>query len=492
MVRNHLNILLVEDQEAEARLIQEYLSMAEGMGSSVRWERTLFEAMGVLEEEEIDVLLLDLGLPDSVGIETFNTVVRAHRDLPVVVLTGMVEDSVALEAVRGGAQDFLLKGDLSPGLLTRTLTYAVERHSLREEARRSEKSLRTLLEASRDGILVLDTLGRVQYINPAAEKLIGRRQAELLGELLNLPISGESGVSVRLDRPDGSYATAELQMTRTEWDGHAALMILMRDVTSEREGAEARVALAAKTTALEETQQLMEERSRFINLVTHELRTPMTAISSGVQVLMTGGMGEVNPRQQRFLEMIQRNTERLVRFSSDVLSLSRLEAGTYPLRARPVPLAACLAPVLATLESSAKASAVDLEVAEETGELVIVEVDPDATCQVMTNLVNNAIVHCPSGTTIKVAWGEQKFGAMVEVEVTDDGPGIPEHEQGLLFRPSYQASGTHGTETQGHFYKGTGLGLSICKLLVEGMGGEIWVETAEDHGTSFKFTVPLG
>ena len=492
MEQHHLNILLVEDQAAEARLVQEYLGMGDRIRSSVQWAQTLFEALGQLEEQEFDVVLLDLGLPDSVGIDTFTAVARRYPDLPVVVLTGVVEDSVALEALRGGAQDFLLKGDLSSGLLTRTVLHAVERHALREDVRRSTRSLRTLLEASRDGILVLDTLGRVQYLNPAAERLIGRRQAEMLGELLHLPISGQSGVEVRLDRPDGSYATAELQITRTEWDGHAALLIFMRDVTVEREGVAAQAALAVKTTALEETEKLMEERARFINLVTHELRTPMTAISSGVQVLMTGGLGEVNPKQQRFLEMIQRNTERLVRFSSDVLSLSRLEGGTYPIRSRPVPLAASLAPVLAALASSARDNGVILQVAKEQGDLVLVLADPDALSQVVTNLVSNAIVHCPAGTTVNMSWRELPSGARVEVLIADNGPGIPEHDQDLLFRPSYQANPARRTETVGAFYKGTGLGLSICKLLVEGMDGEISVATGVGEGTSFRISLPAG
>jgi len=491
MVQGTLSILLVEDEQPQAHLIEEYLDLAEGLQPVTCWVRTLSDAEEKLDQETFDVVLLDLGLPDSTGIDTFTRIMGLKKRIPVVVLTGMSRDEVALEALRGGAQDYLVKGEFTHGALARSLRHAVERNRLREEARRSALGLRTVLETSRDGIMVLDMAGRVQYVNPVAERLIGQQDTSSLGEMLHLPISMESGAEVRLDRPDGTYVTVELQMTSTEWDGRPALFILLRDVTREREGDEVRKALADKTTALEESEKLMEERSRFINLVTHELRTPMTAISSGVQMLITGGLGEINPQQQRFLEMIQRNTERLVRFSSDVLSLSRLESGTYPLRISDVPLAATLAPVVATLSASAQANTVSLEVVTEEVEPVMVTVDPDALCQVVTNLVSNAIVHCPAGTTVHLRWQSTPSGKLVEVEVADDGPGIPEHERELLFKPSYQATGNRRSETQGVFYKGTGLGLSICKHLVEAMGGQIKVETSQGEGTAFIFTLPL-
>jgi two-component system cell cycle response regulator len=131
-----VNVLLVEDSMTQARFMQHILQEASGAGIAVAWAESLHDALDHLERAEVDLILLDLVLPDSQGIATFETIQRAHPDVPIVVLSGASDHATALQAVADGAQDYLAKSSMSPELLTRAIRYAVERHRNLRELRR--------------------------------------------------------------------------------------------------------------------------------------------------------------------------------------------------------------------------------------------------------------------------------------------------------------------------------------------------------------------
>lgn len=149
------NILLVEDNPSDARLIKEYLKEPRWLGQqvvpTVRHFDRLAEAVDA-RDDSINIILLDLGLPDSSGFETLETMLEAAGDEPVVVLTGLDDDSVGIEAVERGAQDFLVKGDINPKLLQRTLNYAVERERQQQALERRNKELALLNQVIRHDI----------------------------------------------------------------------------------------------------------------------------------------------------------------------------------------------------------------------------------------------------------------------------------------------------------------------------------------------------
>lgn len=133
------SVLLVEDNHLDARLLRELLADAESLNATERYEiiivRRLDEAFQVLRDRTFDVILLDLSLPDSQGITTFEHLFENASDIPIIVMTGLDDDTLALSAVQKGAQDYLVKGQVSTPLLMRAIRYAVERHRMQSQLR---------------------------------------------------------------------------------------------------------------------------------------------------------------------------------------------------------------------------------------------------------------------------------------------------------------------------------------------------------------------
>jgi signal transduction histidine kinase len=235
-------LLVVEDNPGDARLVQEYLMEGLGLGAEVIiLARSLAEARQRLGESGFDVILLDPELPDSLGIETLVAAREAAPDLPIVVLAGLNDQETALQAVREGAQDYVLKSELSPSSLARCIHYASERHRMQKELRAhahrlvdSELQLRTIVEANLDGILILDVGGRVRFANPSAARILGRPAKDLLDKDFGLPLNPGEADSIEVRRRDGSLVELELRRTDTTWHGENAMLILLRDVTISR------------------------------------------------------------------------------------------------------------------------------------------------------------------------------------------------------------------------------------------------------------------
>jgi signal transduction histidine kinase len=180
--------------------------------------------------------------------------------------------------------------------------------------------------------------------------------------------------------------------------------------------------------------------------------------------------------------MMARNVERLAQFTTEVLTLSRLESGKYKLLPKFLPLMEVVEPVMDLMmtRASGRKSTLKLDIAPELSAFA----DADSLGMVVTNLTNNAIVHTPEGTSVTIS-ARQLNGDFVEVSVSDTGEGIEQEHLEYLFQRFYQAK-RRASAT----YKGTGIGLAVCKALVEAMGGGISVESHVGEGTSFRFTLP--
>ncbi len=168
---DHLRVLVVEDDPGDADLVREILPATGAMPFQVEVVSRLATALSRLERGGIDLVLLDLGLPDSQGLPTLRTLIQKAPELPVVVFTGRDDPDLAVAAVHDGAQDFLVKGQFSTDLLTRSIRYAVERKRVEVQARERETLLATTLASTVDGILVVDDNGKTILTN--------RRFAEL-------------------------------------------------------------------------------------------------------------------------------------------------------------------------------------------------------------------------------------------------------------------------------------------------------------------------
>jgi PAS domain S-box-containing protein len=184
MAFDRISVLLVEDNPGDARLLREVVREAEGAHIQLTHVDTLSRALQRLDVEPFDVVMLDLSLPDADGLETL---VRTHAQapsVPIVVLTGLDDEGLAIRAVREGAQDYLVKGQVTGQLLVRAMRYATERKRAVEALQRSEEYFRSLIENALDIITVLDADGSVRYGSPSFERVLGYAQGALTGENL--------------------------------------------------------------------------------------------------------------------------------------------------------------------------------------------------------------------------------------------------------------------------------------------------------------------
>lgn len=261
-----LRVLMVEDNPSDQRLIRELLSRSGLSLSELREFSSLSDALSFLSTSTVDVVLLDLSLPDSQGLRTVETLLEQVPDAAVIVLTGLDDEELAHRAVGAGAQDYLTKKALDHQLIRRSVLYSIERQSLRrqlkEESRRAEKNerrFRTIVTSSGSAFVVLDSEGRVKFLNPSAEELLGLTCHELLGKPLpvrNLPLA--SGV-VEIPPRGGELRFAQACVSDIYWENKPARLLSLTDITDrvrtlkllQRTGEELELQVEQKSIELE-------------------------------------------------------------------------------------------------------------------------------------------------------------------------------------------------------------------------------------------------
>ena len=321
-----------------------------------------------------------------------------------------------------------------------------------------------LLDTTEDAVLVADGEGQILESNPVAAALFGTAAGgTLLAHTLSSELEDLYRLAVRRQVPVEREVTLSRPAARTL---HARItpvsedeyLVVLRDLT--------------------ELRRLERVRRDFVANVSHELRTPLTSIKAMAETLLDGARTDeaVAPR---FLQTIMRESDRLVRLSSDLLDLSRVEA--IGIQKSPIDLAVLAAEVAVRL--AAQAEKADITLINTLRAPLIVPADRDEMAQVLVNLLDNAIAYTPPGGTVTLSASETR--ETVTLSVTDTGIGILSHDISRLFERFYRAD-----KARSRASGGTGLGLSIVKHIVENHGGTVAVESEYNKGSVFSFTLP--
>jgi diguanylate cyclase (GGDEF)-like protein/PAS domain S-box-containing protein len=287
----HDRILLIEDNPGDVLLIQTMLSEAHERRFEVKSAQRLSEGLAQVERNGIGVILLDLGLPDSTGLQTLAAVQARAPEIPVLVLTGDDDEGLALSAVKAGAQDYLLKGRVDGAQLGRAIRYAIERKQAEHALRDAHKALSSLIDAAPLAIQVLDRAGIIRLWNPASEKLLGWQAAEVLGKpppylleqdmqhfaaLMRLTLHGETSVGHEMTcaTRSGTVLDVHLSIAPQRLAGTAVTgaISMMVDVSERKRAEEVMVYLAThdRLTALP-NRNLLDDR--LVQAVHHARRT---------------------------------------------------------------------------------------------------------------------------------------------------------------------------------------------------------------------------
>jgi PAS domain S-box-containing protein len=366
-----------------------------------------------------------------------------------------------------------------------------------EALRQSEERFRLLVSEVADyAILMLDPEGRIASWNAGAERIKGYRSEEIIGQHFSrfyptedvergkpaheLKVAAERG---RFEdegwriRKDGSRFWANVVITALR-DGAGRLRgfaKVTRDITEHKRTQE--LLMHAK----EEAVRASKFKDQFLSTMSHELRTPLNAVLGFSDLLADERYGPLNDRQQRYVAHIHTGGKHLLELISDILDLSKIEAGRMELSREDVTVASAFGEVISAL----------YPLAEKKSQTLLQQVEPhlhvraDALRfkQVLMNLAGNAIKFTPKGGRIELA--ARQVDDQVRVEVRDNGPGIPPEQQQRIFEAFFRLTDS-GSATEG-----TGLGLAITSRLVELHGGKLGIESQPGKGACFYFSLPL-
>lgn len=366
-----LQILLVEDNLADAHLLREMFSKEKPGSFEFAHFLRMTDALNHLAKCDVDIVLLDMGLPDAHGMDTVRLTHAAAPGVPVIVLTGLDDEAVAAEAMKEGAQDYLIKGQIENRALPRALRHAIERHRLQKET---------------DAIRV----------------------------------------------------------------------------------------------------QQLQFKDEFLSNVSHELRSPLTAIYQFVTILLDGLAGALQPEQQDYLTIVLRNVKQLESMINDLLEVTRVQAGKLTIEIQSTSVADAITYAVNTLQGAATAKGIGLSFAVDSA-LPMVSADPTRLRQVLIILIDNAFKFTPASGTVKIhARMLEEDSNLLILEVADSGCGISPDMTERIFERLFQAQ---DPALAGR--KGLGLGLYICKELVTRQGGKIWAGSAPGGGSIFSMALPV-
>jgi two-component system phosphate regulon sensor histidine kinase PhoR len=370
----------------------------------------------------------------------------------------------------GGADEVAALGhalDHLAGSLSTTLT----------ELRGERDLLERILQSMREGVLVLDADGRILLVNPALRDALLLR-GNVIG-MAPLELIRNADLQDLLDR---ALASNEVVSGEIETGAVARRRLLVHASPLPPAAGQAR-GLLAVFVDVTEIRRLETLRKDFVANVSHELRTPVTAVRSAVETLRLT-IERDQAASMRFIDMIDRNAQRLGTLVEDLLDLSRIESQGYKPDLQPLALKPMVEQVAGLLRAKVdeKRQHLTLDVPDDG---LTVQADRRALEQVLTNLIENAVKYCPQGASIAVRRRVLADGR-ARVEVTDTGPGIEPRHQPRLFERFYRVDGGRSRDMGG-----TGLGLSIVKHLVEAMRGGVGVESTPGRGSLFWFTLPI-
>jgi signal transduction histidine kinase len=427
MTDGPIRLLIVDDSPEDRELYRRLLAQGSEHAYEFLDAETGEEGLQKALDEAPDCLLLDYRLPDVDGLE-FLARLQAEKLIPVIVLTGQGNEAVAVEAMKGGAQDYLLKGNISRDRLQHAVGNAIEKVALR---RKVEERTAELAEANAALRRMYDDL----------EVLVERRTAEL------------------------SVANQELkrEIRVREW--------------AEQERARL---LVLEQAARQQAEEANRTKDEFLATLSHELRTPLNAILGWVQVLRAGKLDAA--AATRALETIERNARAQAQLIADLLDVSRIITGKLRLDFKPVELRRIIDSTLESVRPAADAKGILLDISVSPLASPVLG-DTDRLQQVIWNLLSNAIKFTSRGGRVEVRLHEA--GGNAVIRVSDTGIGIRPDFLPYVFDRFRQAEGSI-TRTHG----GLGLGLSIVRHLIELHGGTVEVES-EGEGLGAAFTVRL-
>ena len=325
-----------------------------------------------------------------------------------------------------------------------------------------------------EGIIILSADGVVEQVNTSAKKLLGLDFEDGLDAVTAVmdgiglrKLMNDEKNSARPFRVNGQ-AGRTLQVRWAEMvdkrisDIEPGYVVVIRDVTEE---------IAAEKT-----------KTEFVAAISHELRTPITSIQNSVSNMLAGVTGRITKKMHSYLQTMKRDCHRYADLINDLLDITALQGGSMPINRRMSYMTDVAAKAMQRLCGEARIRNIEI-ILEPNSKVPPVYIDPERICQVLRNLINNAVKYTSQGGKVTIRFYDK--GDCFITEVEDTGAGISAELQERIFSKFYQID-----RQAGPGYKGSGLGLAICSGIVSLHNGEIWVKSTQGQGSIFYFSLP--
>jgi signal transduction histidine kinase len=522
-------VLLIEDNLGDARLLAEVLRDVPGKPFELVHADLVSSALERLNHEHFEAILLDLSLPDGQGFGVLRRLLDVAPSIPVLVLTGLKDEEMALNALSAGAQDYLVKGSHDGDFISRSIRYAIQRKELLERTRALrdiDQAITSTLDIQeiftallgKTGALFPFSAACVQKLNPDSGALEfvalnGMHEKELQTyDWDQLSAALQPNTPLALKRHSQSNEAGA-------WDQAVALPVKLKEriwgylcffSNKQREfSAEeleflsalaAQVAVAIHNAELYAgTVELAEDLRRsnkvkddFLSIMSHELRTPLNIVMNCAEIMRTGIVGEINTEQADILDRLMTQAKNQLTLVNGILHATRMETEQ---------LTACLSTVdvkkfLENLRSdyaiSFSKENVELRWNLE-GDLPVASLDRDKLRHILENLINNAIKFTEAGlitVSARLLSGihlskAANQSSWLELQVSDTGVGMPADSLELIFEKFCQLD-TTSTRLHG----GVGIGLYLVNRFATVLGGDVSVKSQLGKGSTFTVTIP--
>jgi PAS domain S-box-containing protein len=497
MRENKIEILLIEDNLSEAALIQEMLSDARRLEFSVQHVRYLSEGLRLLQERQFDVAIVDLGLPDSQGLETVLTVRRHSRQTPVVALTVLDDEEAALKSLQMDIQDYLVKGEINGCLLSRAIRYAMQRKRDLESIRESEDRFTAFMLHMPTAAWMKDLQGRYVYVNTEAERIVSSSSSRLLGktaaELFPLELARQfSENDERVLSEGGELRTTEVfrqenglerrfticRFTVPGPDGQPAYIAgIALDITDTMRAEEEIQRLAddlAKTAA--ELALANQDLEAFNYTVAHDLRQPLNSINGCCQAIEMLWGDQIPAECLEYVKKAHGAVLRMDGLIGSLLDFSRIS---------------WVEPHRETVDLSALAheTAKELKLAEPGREVefriavgIVADADASLLRIVLDNLIGNAWKYSGAREKAVIEFNVTDIDGKPVYFVRDNGSGFEKADADTLFVPFRRLPGARE-------FRGVGIGLATVDRIIRRHGGRVWAEGEPDKGATFFFAL---
>lgn len=500
-MKEKIKVLHLEDNPNDAELVKEILLESSDIEVSVVENRDDF--IDSLRKREFDIVLADYNLPNFDGIQALEIVKSIQPELPFIFLSGTIGEERAVECLKLGAMDVVLKHNLNNLVpaVNRALLLVKEMNQRKiseEKVAQNERFLSTLFNTIGDIIVTLSVPECIiQYANKAITELLGYSVEEMIGTNIGNLFPNEEACSkfskklieasqngkipiideLILVSKNGKqiYFDAKISFLE-EKPGVFSAIAVLRDLTEKKQ------LISDLMIAKEKAEESSKLKTAILMNMSHEIRTPLNGILGFAQILTSSRLPQ--EKINEYSAFIYDSGQRLLRLFDNIMSLSRIETGTEEVIPIKFDVSTLLYDIYEQHFHEAQNKGIDIHIVlPADSQYYSITSDRVKIEQILTNLLDNAIKFTERGS---IEIGYSVLPDSIQFFVKDTGIGIPQQYLQSIFDRFIQVD-----MSLSRGYEGAGLGLSICKALAELLGGNIYVESEPGKGSIFYFTLPV-